>query len=127
MPLHGNRVYKITSDRGIQYFFNFSHQYLVLTPASRIPLNVIHIFDGGKRIKSKLGKYLVAIIEGCLIIMHRVSLVAQIFHIKGHTLAGRFLQDCLVRIFTRAEEIQIHGTDTFKLCIGCAGSYRRNT
>ena len=45
-----------------------------------------------------------AVIEGCLIIMHRMSLVAQIFHIKGHTLAGRFLQDRLVRIFTRTEK-----------------------
>ena len=59
--------------------------------------------------------------------MHRMRLIPQIFHIKCHALTGCLLENGLIRILSRSEEIQIHGAVTLKLRIRRSGTHRRNT
>ncbi len=75
MSLNRNGIDKIRACRRIQCPDDLTGENLVLAPARWISFYVIHIFNGGKGIKAKLGKHPVPVIKSCLVVMDRMGTV----------------------------------------------------
>ena len=79
MRLDRDSVNKISLVGGKQRFDDFRCQDSIFCPTQRIFIYMVHIFQGGERIKPQMGENQVTIIKGAGIVMNYMGTKAKLF------------------------------------------------
>ena len=120
--LHGDAHHQVAGVGGFQRAQDLAGELGVLRPAQVGVLHVLHVLQRHEAVEAQVGIDHVAAVEGAGVVVHGGGGVAVLLQVGAHALHGLLLEDGVVGIFPRAEEVQVHAGEHLELGVGGAAA-----